>query len=190
LSAPDTSTAAGSSNSIAVALVHSPVLNRLGETSTTAITSMDVHDFARSCAFYDAGPVYLVHPAEGMHAMVKDICGYWEQGAGGERNPGRREVLSQVRLLHRLEEVFEDAPYQLWYTSASPPQQNLLDVGDLRDRPGPHLIVFGTGSGLDVSGLPPANGWLRPIEGAGKVRHLSVRAALAIYMDRCTRPGK
>ncbi|MDQ6965920.1 MAG: RNA methyltransferase [Mariprofundaceae bacterium] len=195
MSAPDTTGAAGSSNSIAVALVHSPVLNRLGETSTTAITSMDVHDFSRTCAFYDAAPVYLVHPAEGMHAMVKDICGYWEQGAGGERNPGRREVLSQVRMLHSLEEVFEDAVYRLWYTSASPPQDlseagDLLDAGDLCAQPGPNLIVFGTGSGLDVAGLPPANGWLRPIDGAGKVRHLSVRAALAIYMDRCRRPDR
>jgi len=189
LSAQHTTDAAGGSNSIAVALVHSPVLNRLGESSTTAITSMDVHDFARTCAFYDAAPVYLVHPAEGMHAMVKDICGYWETGEGGERNPGRREVLSKIRMLHSLEEVFEDAPYRLWYTSASA-QQDSLDAGDLCAQPGPQLIVFGTGSGLDMSGLPPANGWLRPIEGAGKVRHLSVRAALAIYMDRCRRPGK
>jgi len=199
LSAADTSGAAGKpdhkassrdSHRIAVALVHSPVLNRLGERSTTAITSMDVHDFARTCAFYDASPVYLVHPAEGMHAMVKDICGYWEQGAGGERNPGRREVLSQVRMLHRLEQALDDAPYKLWYTSAAPPENALQDIETLCDEPGPQLIVFGTGSGLDVSGLPPANGWLRPIEGAGKVRHLSVRAALAIYMDRCSRPDR
>jgi len=177
-------------DSIAVALVHYPVLNRLGETSTTAITSMDVHDFARTCAFYDAGPVYLIHPAEGMHAMVRDICGYWQEGEGGARNPGRREVLSHVRLLHSLQEVMQDAPYKLWYPSATPPQQGLRDIESLRDESGPHLIVFGTGSGLDASKLPPANGWLRPIEGAGKVRHLSVRAALAIYMDRCSRPER
>ena len=177
-------------NNIAVALVHSPVLNRLGESSTTAITSMDVHDFARTCAFYDASPVYLVHPAEGMHAMVKDICGYWEQGAGGKSNPGRREVLSHVKLLRSLQEALQDAPYKLWYTSATPPQQGLRDVESFQDEPGLHLFVFGTGSGLDVAGLPPANGWLRPIGGAGKVRQRSVRAALAIYMDRCRRPGK
>lgn len=177
-------------STIAVALVHSPVLNRLGETSTTAVTSMDVHDFARTCAFYDAGPVYLVHPAEGMHAMLRDICGYWETGEGGERNPGRREVLSHVRLLHRLEDALRDAPYRLWYTSASPPAGAQVDVAELHSMAGPHLIVFGTGWGLDVSGLPPENGWLRPIEGAGKVRHLSVRAALAIYMDRGCRPDR
>ncbi len=175
---------------IAVALVHHPVLNRLGESSTTAITSMDVHDFARTCAFYDVTPVYLVHPAEGMHAMVHDICDYWLNGAGAKRNPGRREVLSRIRVLHKLEEAQDDAPYKLWYTSAAPPQNGLQDIETLHAEPGSHLIVFGTGSGLDASKLPPANGWLRPIKGIGKVRHLSVRAALAIYLDRCRRSDR
>ena len=170
---------------IAVALVHHPVLNRKGESSTTAITTMDVHDFARTCAFYDVSPVYLVHPAEGMHAMVRDMCDYWLVGEGGDRNPGRREVLSRVQLRHSLQQVLDERPYKLWYTSAAPPGEDARDAGALAELPGPHLIVFGTGWGLDVSGLPPANGWLRPIEGIGKVRHLSVRAALAIYMDRC-----
>jgi len=175
------------SSQIAVALVHYPVLNRLGESSTTAITSMDVHDFARSCAFYDVSPVYLVHPAEGMHAMVHDICDYWLDGEGGVRNPGRREVLAQVRLCSSLQEVLEDAPYTVWYTSAEPPAGAQFPLTTLADEPGPHLIVFGTGWGLDTAKLPPPNGWLRPIEGIGKVRHLSVRAALAIYLDRCRR---
>jgi len=176
-----------SENDIAVALVHHPVLNRLGEPSTTAITSMDVHDFARTCAFYDAAPVYLVHPAEGMHAMVHDICDYWLHGVGGERNPGRREVLSKVRMLNSLQEALGDAPYKLWYTSANPPEADVRDTESLLEEAGPHLIVFGTGWGLDASKLPSPNGWLRPIDGVGKVRHLSVRAALAIYMDRCRR---
>ncbi|MDQ6956635.1 MAG: RNA methyltransferase [Mariprofundaceae bacterium] len=32
--------------------------------------------------------------------------------------------------------------------------------------------------------MPDANGWLSPIVGIGKVRHLSVRSALAIYLDQ------
>jgi len=172
---------------IAVALVHHPVVNRLGELTTTAITTIDVHDFARTCAFYDAGPVYLVHPAAGMQSMVQDICDYWLHGAGGVRNPGRREVLSAIRMIDTLEDALADADYRLWYTSAAPPGEVMNAIEDLRDMPGPHLIVFGTGWGLDASRLPPPNGWLRPIEGIGKVRHLSVRAALAIYLDRCRR---
>jgi len=176
-----------SETKIAVALVHHPVLNRLGESATTAITSMDIHDFARSCAFYDVAPVYLVHPAAGMQAMVHDICDYWLDGEGGKRNPGRREVLSQVRLCSSLDEVLADAPYTVWYTSAEPPQDAQFPSESLAEMPGQHLIVFGTGWGLDTAKLAAPNGWLRPIEGIGKVRHLSVRAALSIYLDRCRR---
>jgi len=172
---------------IAVALVHHPVLNRLGETSTTAITSIDVHDFVRTCAFYDAGPVYLVHPADGMHALVADMMRYWQQGDGGTRNPGRTESLGSLRMLRSLEEALEEDDYQLWYTSAQPPAGQIVEPDSVASMPGKHLLVFGTGSGLDVKSLPTPNGWLSPIKGIGKVRHLSVRAALAIYLDRACR---
>ena len=172
---------------IAVALLHYPVLNRKGETGATAITSIDVHDFARSCAFYQIGPVYLVHPAEGMHALVDDMTDYWLHGAGGERNPQRREVLQAIRMVNSLENVLEEADYQLWYTSAQASEHMCIEPADLAKRKGKHLIVFGTGSGLDIASLPEPNGWLSPIVGIGSVRHLSVRAALAIYLDRLSR---
>jgi len=172
---------------IAVALVHHPVLNSKGETSTTAITSTDIHDFARSCAFYDVAPVYIVHPAGGMHAFVRDMLAYWLEGAGGRRNPGRKEALESLRLARSLEEVLQDNDFQVWYTSAVPPEGPKMDIERLPEMAGRHLIVFGTGHGLDAASLPKPNGWLSPIAGIGKVRHLSVRAALAIYLDRMSR---
>ncbi len=169
---------------IAVALVHHPVVNRAGETTTTAITSTDVHDFARACAFYDVAPVYIVHPAKGMHSLVRDIMGYWLEGEGGKRNPGRKQALGQVRLAFSLEEVLEQADVQVWYTSATPPEGAHVPVQNLAGMPGRHIIVFGTGWGLDAGHLPEPTGWLSPIAGIGMVRHLSVRAALAVYLDR------
>jgi hypothetical protein len=176
-----------SESKIAVALLHYPVLNRKGETSVTAVTSIDVHDFARSCAFYQIGPVYLVHPAEGMHALVHDMSDYWLHGAGGERNPERRQVLQSIRMVHSLEDVLKETDYQLWYTSAQAPEHMCIEPEKLAEMEGKHLIVFGTGSGLDSARLPKPNGWLSPIVGIGSVRHLSVRAALAIYLDRLSR---
>lgn len=174
---------------VAVALLHYPVLNRNGERSTTAVTSIDIHDFVRTCAMFDVAPVYIVHPADGMHALVKDIAGYWLEGAGGERNPDRTESIRSLKLARSLEEVLRDGSYQLWFTSATPPVEETVDVDNLSEIKGKHLIVFGTGWGLDHSVLPRPNGWLSPIEGIGMVRHLSVRAALAIYLDRLTRKG-
>ncbi|WP_018293948.1 RNA methyltransferase [Mariprofundus ferrooxydans] len=169
---------------VAVALVHHPILNRSGGTGSTAITPIDVHDFARSCAFYGVGPVYIVHPAPGMHAMVHDMLDYYRSGAGGKRNPARSEVLSAVRMVKSLEEVQAEGDYRLWYTSAAPPGAACTEPSALPKMDGKHLIVFGTGWGLDAKNMPHANGWLSPIEGVGKVRHLSVRGALAIYLDR------
>jgi hypothetical protein len=169
---------------VAVALVHYPIKNRKGETSATAITSMDVHDFCRTCAFYDVGPIYFVHPSAGMHAMVKDITDYWLEGEGGARNPGRREVLQQLRMVDSLEEAIDDFGGSCWYTSATPPAEHTQPVSELMKIEGRHLIVFGTGWGLDEALLPEPFGWLSPIEGTGMVRHLSVRAALSIYLDR------
>ncbi len=169
---------------IAVALVHHPVLNRQGEQTTTAITSIDVHDFARSCAFYDIAPVYLVHPAAGMQSLINNMTDYYLNGPGGMRNPGRREALKAVRCVGSLQEILNETDYQLWYTSAAPPDGSCTDPAKILETKGKHLIVFGTGWGLDTKNMPKANGWLSPIEGAGKVRHLSVRAALAIYLDR------
>jgi len=169
---------------IAVALVHHPVLNRAGETTTTAITSIDLHDFARSCAFYGISPVYFVHPAEGMHDFIHDMVDYYLNGKGGIRNPARREVLRAIRCVKSLLEIIEKENYQLWYTSATPSAEVCVEPSELKNIKGKHLIVFGTGWGLDEKNMPKANGWLSPIEGIGKVRHLSVRAALAIYLDR------
>ncbi len=172
---------------IAVALLHYPILNRRGETSTTAITAMDVHDFSRTCAFYDVAPVYFVHPAPAMHALIDDMTDYYLNGAGSDKNPDRKSVLQSVRCVHSLQDVLDEYDYRLWYTSADAPEDIAVEPCKLLEIEGNHLIVFGTGWGLDVQNLPSENGWLSPIEGVGRVRHLSVRGALAIYLDRLRR---
>jgi len=175
-------------SSFAVALVHSPVLNKHGKSSATSVSSIDVHDFARTCAFYDVAPVYIVHPAEGMQQFVKDLTGHWLEGKRGDLNKGRRAVLSQVRVVSTLEDVLAADDYHIWYTSAQPPEDAVVVSPELlSEKEGKHLLIFGTGHGLDVDLLPNENGWLCSIDGIGKVRHLSVRAALAIYLDRLFR---
>jgi len=172
---------------IAVALLHYPVLNRKGQSTTTAITSIDVHDFVRTCAFYDVAPVYFVHPAPAMHALIHDMTDYYMQGAGGDKNPARKSMLKALRCVKSLQEIQQACDYQLWYTSATPPDARCVDPSKLLEIEGKHLIVLGTGWGLDVENMPTENGWLSPIEGIGRVRHLSVRGALAIYLDRLRR---
>ncbi|MDQ6989106.1 MAG: RNA methyltransferase [Mariprofundaceae bacterium] len=164
------------------------MLNKDGESSATSVSSIDIHDFARTCAFYDVAPVYIIHPAAAMQSFVHELTGHWLKGKRGTLNPGRREVMQQIKVVADLRDVFKDEDYQLWYTSAEPPEgAALVSPASLCEKEGKHLIVFGTGHGLDVNHLPAENGWLFSIEGMGKVRHLSVRAALAIYLDRLSR---
>jgi len=172
----------------AVALVHAPVLNKQGESSATSVSSIDVHDFARTCAFYDVSPVYIVHPAEGMQKFVKDITNHEVEGKRGEWKQGRREVLRAVRGVADIQDGMKEEDYQLRYTSAEPPADSHPVAAELlQEISGKHLLVFGTGHGLDVDALPNENRWLCSIDGIGKVRHLSVRAALAMYRARLFR---
>lgn len=168
---------------IAVALVHHPVYNCDGSVVTTSVTSMDVHDFIRTCAFYSVAPVYFVHPSKKMHTFLRDLSDYWLKGPGKFRNPGRSEAMKALRLAFSLEEVAAEGFDEIWYTSARSPERG-VEVQSLARWSGRHLIVFGTGWGLAADRLPTPSGWLSPIVGTGKVRHLSVRAALAIYLDR------
>jgi len=172
------------SGRIAMALVHHPVRNRQGEIATTAITSIDVHDLARSCAFFDVSPLYLVHPAAGMHAWVQEMLRYWLHGEGARRNPQRAAALARVRCVFSLEDARADADWRFWYTSARPPVAKTVPVEALPAMEGDHLIVLGTGWGLAWEAMPQPSGWLSPIEGTGSVRALSVRAAAAILLDR------
>lgn len=169
----------------AVALIHAAVLNKAGESASTSISSIDIHDFARTCAFYDVGPVYIVHPAKGMRSFAEELAEHWQHSARGELNQARRAVMKAVCVLPSMADVLAEGDYQIWYTSAQPPEDAVVvQAAELRQKRGKHLLVFGTGHGLDAKKLPDANGWLFSIDGVGKVRHLSVRAALAIYLDR------
>ena len=52
----------------------------------------------------------------------------------------------------------------------------------------PHLLVVGKASGLAHEALDAADIRLEPIDGGTDYRHLSVRSAMAILLDRLLRP--
>ena len=58
------------------------------------------------------------------------------------------------------------------------------EVAQLRDKARPTLLLFGTGHGLSPSVLQRCDTILAPIEGPTEFNHLSVRAAVAITLDR------
>jgi hypothetical protein len=182
------------------ALVHHPVRDRSGATVTTAVTSVDVHDIARSARTFGLRGYYVVTPIQAQHEVVRRILEHWDSGAGGVRVPERREALTLCEVVKSVEEATarvtarEGTRPRLVATAArrfsgeTRPVQTFTETGDaLRRDPAPTLLLFGTGHGLADAALELADAILEPITGVDAYNHLSVRAAAAIIFSRLAR---
>lgn len=174
-----------------IALVHHPVVDRQGEVITTAVTNLDVHDIARSARTYDLAGYFIVTPIEAQRLLVERILGHWRDGAGARRVPERSEALARVTIVSSL----EDAAARVEAEAGEPPLTVVTSArssratsgyralaAELEGRPG--LLVFGTGHGLAEPVMAAADRVLAPIEPGASYNHLSVRAAVAITLDR------
>lgn len=180
---------------IAIALVHHPVLDGQGATVTTAVTNLDVHDLSRSARTYGCSDCFIAHPIAAQRELVERIRVHWTDGPSGRRIPDRREALGVLRIVDSLDGAIgalggRDA-VQVWVTAARSLDsvRAALSFVDARARVEsggkPILIVFGTGWGLSPSVIASADALLEPIRAArGAYNHLSVRSACAIALDR------
>lgn len=179
-------------SNIHIALVHFPVYNKEKEIVASSVTTLDVHDISRICKTYGVGAFYVVTPLKTQQDLVDRIIGHWTEGFGAEYNPTRKEALANTCVKSRLKDVVEDIAQR----SGQKPQVLVPDArkfpkcvsyAEAREeirRDGPHLLVFGTGWGLEKGIVERADIILAPIEGAGEYNHLPVRAAIAIILDR------
>lgn len=177
------------------ALVHHPVRDRSGETMTTAVTPLDVHDIARSARTYGLKGYFLVTPVEAQQRLLQRILGHWSDGGAGQRRmPERTNALGLCHLARSLQDVIDQitqlegqAPVQV-ATAARATGRPMVSVSALRRalaaESTPHLLLFGTGHGLADSLLAQADCLLAPIGAGSDYNHLSVRAAAAIFFDR------
>jgi hypothetical protein len=177
------------------ALVHHPVRARDGQTVTSAVTNIDVHDIARSSHTFGVRGFSIVSPIDAQRELVVKILEHWRLGAGKRRMPHRSEALAIARAASSIEETVdwiantEGAPPRLIATAARPLESRALTTfadaaRQLRTDDRPALILFGTGHGLVDTVLEQADLLLEPIHGVGEYNHLSVRAAAAIVLDR------
>ena len=182
-------------NNIYVGLVHYPILNKNGNVITTSVTNLDIHDISRSCCTFGVQKYFLITPLEMQHRLVNRILGHWSKDESSSYNPDRQEALSLATLIstvdegiERIKEIEKKSPI-LAVTGAnfeenSGVESDLLSESELDKRP--IFLVFGTGWGLHKDILEKADFSLCPIFGAKKdgYNHLSVRSAVAIYLDR------
>ena len=177
-----------------VALMHFPMRNRRGEIVATAMTSIDVHDIARSARTYGVVRYFVVTPLPSQQRIGWRIRGFWTEGERAMEASRRGDALEIVTMSHDLEESISwirDAEGQdplVVATSARKHEARAVSYEQLRaeiahgDRP--VLILFGTGWGMVDEVIQACDLLLPPIMPGSDFNHLSVRAAAAITLDR------
>ena len=178
-----------------VALLHYPVSDRRGDTVTSSITNLDIHDIARTCRTYGVAGFYVVNPVKALQKLAARIIDHWERGYGSSYNSTRREALSLVRVLDTLDAAVADvqgecgtAPRLVATSARTDPGTDRITFGKMREMlirdDVPCMILLGTGWGLADAVFARSDLVLEPIAGKDGYNHLSVRAASAIMLDR------
>ena len=181
-----------------VALLHYPVSDRRGDTVTSSITNLDIHDIARTCRTYGVAGFYVVNPVKTLQKLAAKIIEHWDRGYGSSYNSSRREALSLVRLSDTLDDAVADvqekcgtAPRLVATSARTGPGTDRITFGTMREMliedDVPCMILLGTGWGLADAVFARSDLVLEPIAGQDDYNHLSVRAASAIMLDRILR---
>ncbi len=180
-----------------VGLVHGPVKDKAGSTVTTSVTNLDIHDISRTCRTFGASGYFLITPLKIQHELVNRILGHWETDKGSLYNPDRSDALAATELV----DTIDDATSKIQQKEGKRPLvvvtgAKLVGDGDEKQLAQraildqvPIFLLFGTGWGLLASTTDQADFRLGPITScaADDYNHLSVRSAVAIYVDRLAR---
>lgn len=196
---------------LGVGLLHYPVLDRHKKIVATNITNLDVHDIARACRVYGVETYSVIHPAQEQLMFVERLLDHWRVGDGKKFNPMRATALTMVRTAPSLEAAVQAFDPQAVVIGTTARQidgalrvpfkglRSFLQSGDAVDaeKGDPRLaevlqarksvfLVFGTGFGMTEEVLRSCHMLLEPLKGAPPLdyRHLSVRSAVSICLDR------
>ncbi len=178
-----------------VALMHGEVL--VGDErkeGCTSVTSIDIHDIARSSKTYGIKNYFIVTPLLDQQKIVQKILDFWKKGIGFEYNRSRYDAIFSVELHDTLDAVIayiqakEGVRPLIVATSARlTDAQEIITFNDQKKvwaAQRPVLMLFGTGQGLAPSVIARCDFLLLPVQGFSTFNHLSVRSAAAIVLDR------
>ena len=135
----------------------------------------------------------LVVPVDAQKKLTERIIGYWQDGTGGQYNKDREEAFRVTDVTESIEEVIKEiekieGQKPLIITTSARTFDNSISYKDLSKQifedDKPYLLLFGTGWGLTDEVMAMSDYILEPIRANSKYNHLSVRAAVAIILDR------
>lgn len=176
------------------ALLHSGVEMRSGRIGDTSVTSLDMHDIARSARTYDIKKYFLMTRLADQQRIVQRMLDFWAGDVAIEYNPHRHDAVSRTQVIASLEEVvaqIEEAegvrPIVIATSAREVSEEKLITYYDQEKvwaHNRPVLFLFGTGGGLGPEHIALSDYVLVPVEGLSEFNHLSVRSAAAIIFDR------
>ena len=176
---------------VEVALIHYPVYNKNQEIIGSAVTNLDIHDIARAGRTFGIGTFYIVTPYKDQQELVGEIVSHWQEGYGSRYNTDRKEALATVKICDDLESLFElareDGGKPLVVATSAREHAKSIPYKAMRQKimAGERvLLLFGTAWGLAEEAIAGVDAMLPPISGYGDYRHLSVRSAVSIILDR------
>ena len=177
-----------------VALVHHDVKLPDGKFGTSSVTSIDVHDIARSSSTYGLEGYFVVTPLVDQQQLVNVLLDFWRSEEGIEYNPHRHRALSKVEVVSYLNDVVQKIyekegvePLVIGTSAQKEGNDKLItyqDQGQIWAENRPVLFILGTAGGLSKDVLNQCDKLLVPVEGFSDFNHLSVRSAAAIIFDR------
>jgi hypothetical protein len=179
---------------VAVGLLHYPILDRQKKVVATNVTNLDVHDIARACRVYGVERYYIIHPMQEQLMFVSRLLDHWRVGEGASFNPMRRTALTMVHTAESLEGALKDwggdaklvATHARTVDGAIPVTFPELRTKIKEEEEGQIFLLFGTGFGMTEEVMKGCHYLLEPIRGSSQddYRHLSVRSAVSICLDR------
>ncbi|MCL5436928.1 MAG: hypothetical protein M1549_03585, partial [Candidatus Dependentiae bacterium] len=87
------------------ALMHTGVMLPGGLEGTSSVTSIDIHDIARSARTYGLKNYFVVTPLEDQKKIVQKLLDFWQEGEGAAYNPSRHDAVMRARHAEGLEDV-------------------------------------------------------------------------------------
>ena len=165
------------------------------------VTNLDIHDISRSAKTFGFKNYFIITPLEQQQNLVNKILGHWGEGRSSDYNPDRSDALGSALVLSTIydavqlirSETEEEPLIALTGANFSEYDGNTNDLAQkIKIDKKPCLLLFGTGWGLHAQVLERAHFALEPIFGISEdgYNHLSVRSAVAIYLDRIASASK
>jgi len=180
-----------------IALMHDQIILPHQQVGTTSVTSLDIHDIARSARTFGLKNYFIVTPLLDQQRIVERLLDFWKVGEGVEYNQHRHQAVRTVELVDHLEQAIEAIEKKegkkplVIATSARYHDEHFgekiitySDQNKVWENDRPVLLLFGTGHGIAPRVLEQCDFLLTPVEGFSDFNHLSVRSAVAIILDR------